>query len=75
MDSLTVNGLGQYRNHFNASDAFASFQEVFTIPKELKRLKLRNIHAGLEFQLRFVRLYGLAMTITASDGVNIIPVT
>lgn len=74
MDSLIVNGNGIYRNHFDGDDATGGVRETFEIPANEKSVKLRAIHAGFEFQLRFFRLDGGSMWVTGSDGDDFQPI-
>ena len=74
MDSLVVNGFGQYRNHFNASDAFSSIKQTYTIPSDTTNIKVRTIHAGLEFPIRMFRLDGKSITVGGTDGADILPI-
>ena len=74
MDSLIVNGVGNYRNHFNGSLASGGVRETYEIPANKKQVKLRAIHAGFEFQLRFFRLDGGSMWVTGSDGDDFQPI-
>jgi thiamine biosynthesis protein ThiC len=66
MDSVTVNGYGQFRNHFNASDAFASVKQNYVVSHSARKIKFRAIHAGFEIAVRMFRTDGKSLTVINS---------
>jgi hypothetical protein len=66
MDSLIVNGYGQFRNHFNSSEAFAAVKQTYVISNTVNKIKLRAIHAGFEMAVKVFRLDGHSIFVVAT---------
>ena len=68
MDSILVNGYGQYRNPSNHSDGAISIRETYLIPEAETFVIIHLIHAGFEFPLRFYRHDRERLDVIETDG-------
>ena len=67
MDSLVVNGLGNYRTE-DGTQSFGSVHEHYYIPRDQDSARLRLIHAGFEYQIVVFRVDGGNIIVRGSDG-------
>ena len=72
VDSILINGRGQYRNYQDESDALASVRQVFEISSD-GVVTLNLIHGGFEFAVRIFRLDFGEMTVVETDGQPVEP--
>lgn len=68
MDSILVNGYGQYRNPSNHSIGAISIRETYLIPEAETFVVVHLIHAGFEFPLRFYRHDREKLVVLETDG-------
>ena len=68
MDSILVNGYGQYRNPSNHSDGAISIRETYLVPEAETFVIIHLIHAGFEFPLRFYRHDRERLDVIETDG-------